>query len=51
MTYNIIIQASFQCPDDEIIGVKEAAAEALEWLGLSVGYIDIKTEDEADDNT
>lgn len=41
MTYNIIIQASFQCSDDEIIGVKEAAAEVLERMGLSVGYIEI----------
>lgn len=39
MNYKIIIQANMPCAENEIIGAKEAIADALELMGCSVGYI------------
>lgn len=40
MEYKIIIQANFSSKEEEeIIGAKEAIADALELMGCSVGYI------------
>lgn len=41
MNYKIIIQAHIYCADDEIIGAKEAIADALEIMGCDVGYINV----------
>lgn len=41
MEYKIIIQANMHCPDNEIIGAKEALSEALELMGCSVEYINV----------
>ena len=41
MNYKIIIQANFASKEDEIIGAKEAIADALELMGCDVGYINV----------
>lgn len=44
MNYKIIIQANMPCADDEIIGAKEAIADALELMGCSVEFINVMPE-------
>lgn len=41
MNYKIIIQAHISSKEEEIIGAKEAIAEALELMGCDVGYINV----------
>lgn len=41
MTYRVVIQCELSCADDEIIGAKEAIADALEIMGCDVGYINV----------
>ena len=41
MEYKIIIQANISAQEDEIIGAKEAIADALELMGCDVGYINV----------
>lgn len=41
MNYKIIIQAHISCAEDEVLGAKEAIAEALEIMGCSVDYINV----------
>ena len=42
MEYKIIIQANISAQEDEIIGAKEAIADALELMGCDVDYINVK---------
>lgn len=44
MNYKIIIQANIYSPEEEIIGAKEAIADALELMGCSVGFINVMPE-------
>lgn len=41
MEYKIIIQANISAQEDEIIGAKEAIADALELMGCDVAYINV----------
>ena len=41
MDYKVIIQANISAQEDEIIGAKEAIAEALELMGCDVNYINV----------
>lgn len=45
MDYKIIIYAEVSCADDEVIGTKEAIAEALEIMGCNVTRIDVEEEE------
>ena len=40
MEYKLIIQGRIEC-GDEVIGAKEAIAEALELMGCDVDYINV----------
>lgn len=41
MKYKIIVQAHLECKENEIIGAKEAIAEALELMGCDVDYVNV----------
>ena len=41
MEYKMVIQTKIKCADGEIIGAKEAIAEALELMGCGVDYINV----------
>ena len=41
MNYKIIIQAKIECQSDEIIGVKEQIADAVEMMGGYVDYVNV----------
>ena len=42
MDYKIIIYAEVSCAEDEVLGTKEAIAEALEIMGCDVTRIDVE---------
>lgn len=46
MEYKIIIHAKIDCAGDELIGAKEAIAEALELMGCSVEHISVEEVEE-----
>lgn len=45
MTYRLVIQSTIESNPDEIIGAKEAIAEALELMGCDVNYINVMPEE------
>ena len=42
MEYKFVIQGCMDCGANELIGAKEAIAEALELMGCAVDYINVK---------
>ena len=46
MDYKLIIYAEVSCADGEVIGTKEAIAEALDIMGCDVTRIDVEEDEE-----